>query len=461
MKRHELLIVDDEKEILRSLTLTFEDDYEVFTAPSGSEALDILGKQDIAVVIADQRMPEMTGVEFLQKVIEINPYIIRIILTGYTDTTALVQAINRGHIYQYITKPWERHELKIVVKRAVENYELVMKNQQLVKDLKIANKRLQNENTFLKKEVVKNLQFSDIICQSLIMKEVMGVINKVINNSISILLTGETGTGKTLIARYIHHHGPRKNKLFIEQNCGTIPETLLESELFGHRKGAFTGATNNQQGLFEIAEGGTILLDEISEMSPELQVKLLQVLQEGWYRRLGEGEYRQANVRIITATNKDIQDEVQKGKFRSDLYYRINVFPIHIPPLRERIDDIPLLADYFLKKYSHKLNNQIKNFSEDALQRLCCYDFPGNVRELENLIERALILSTGTQIGVGEWLPVSINRPEDLSTLEIRERNEIRRLLKLHAGNLGLVARDINMSRTTLWRRLKEYGLEA
>lgn len=461
MKRHGLLIVDDEKEILRSLTLTFEDDYEVFTAPSGSEALDILGKQDIAVVIADQRMPEMTGVEFLQKVIEINPYIIRIILTGYTDTAALVQAINKGHIYQYITKPWERHELKIVVKRAVENYELVIKNQQLVKDLKIANKRLQNENTFLKKEVVKNLQFSDIICQSLIMKELMEVINKVINNSISILLTGETGTGKTLIARYIHYHGARKNKLFIEQNCGTIPETLLESELFGHRKGAFTGATNNQQGLFEIAEGGTILLDEISEMSPELQVKLLQVLQEGWYRRLGESEYRQANVRIITATNKDIQDEVQKGKFRSDLYYRINVFPIHIPPLRERIDDIPLLADYFLKKYSHKLNNQITGFSEEVLQILGHYDYPGNVRELENLIERALILSTGTQIGVGEWLPVSINRSKDLSTLENWERNEIRRLLELHTGNLDLVARDMGMSRTTLWRRLKKYDLEA
>lgn len=460
MKHYGLLIVDDEKEILRSLTLTFEDDYEVFTASGGAEALEILEKQDIALVIADQRMPEMTGVEFLEKVIQVNPCIIRIILTGYTDTAALVQAINKGHIYQYITKPWERHELKIVVKRALENYELVIQNQQLVKDLKIANERLQNENIFLKKEVIKDSKFSDIIGQSLIMKEVIGVINKVINNSISILLTGETGTGKTLLARYIHYHGPRKDKLFIEQNCGTIPETLLESELFGHRKGAFTGAINNQQGLFEIAEGGTILLDEISEMSPELQVKLLQVLQEGWYRRVGESEYRQANVRIITATNKDLQNEVQKGKFRADLYYRINVFPIHIPPLRERIDDIPLLARYFLKKYSHKFNNQITNFSEEALQMLYCYDFPGNVRELENLIERALILSTGTQIGVGEWLPVSINQSNDLSILENRERNEIKRLLELHAGNLGLVARDLGISRTTLWRRLKEYHLE-
>jgi transcriptional regulator with GAF, ATPase, and Fis domain len=347
-----------------------------------------------------------------------------------------------------------------VIKRALENYELVIKNQQLVKELQFANEQLQNENIFLKKEVIKDLQFSEIIGQSLIMKDVMEVVNKVINNSISVLLTGETGTGKTLIARYIHYHGLRKDKMFIEQNCGTIPETLLESELFGHRKGAFTGAVNNQKGLFEIAEGGTIFLDEISEMSSELQVKLLQVLQEGWYRRVGESEYRQANVRIITATNKDLQEQVRKGKFRADLYYRVNVFPIYIPPLRERIDDIPLLAIYFSKKHSHKFNNQIAGFSEEALQRLCCYDYPGNVRELENLIERALILSTGTQIETGEWLPASVRQFNDRSIQENRECNEIKRLLEIHAGNLGLVARDMGMSRTTLWRRLKEYRLE-
>jgi transcriptional regulator with PAS, ATPase and Fis domain len=196
-------------------------------------------------------------------------------------------------------------------------------------------------------------------------------------------------------------------------------------------------------------------------MSSELQVKLLQVLQEGWYRRVGESEYRQANVRIITATNKDLQNEVKKGKFRADLYYRINVFPIHIPPLRERIDDVPLLARFFLKKHRHKFNNQITGFSEEALKKLCCYDYPGNVRELENLIERSLILSTGKQIETGEWLPASVNQSNDLSIQENRERNEIKRLLEIHAGNLGLVARDMGMSRTTLWRRLKEYGLEA
>lgn len=282
MGRHSLLIVDDEKEILRSLTLTFENDYEVFTACSGIEALELLDHHnDIALVIADQRMPQMTGVEFLEKAIQINPHMIRIILTGYTDTSALIQAVNKGHIYQYVTKPWERHELKIIVKRALESYELVMKNQQLVKELQIANERLKNENIFLKNEMMKDLQVAEIIGKSEAMQQVIKVINKVVNNSVSVLLTGETGTGKTLLARYIHYQGPRKDRLFIEQNCGTIPEMLLESELFGHKKGAFTGAINNQKGLFEIAEGGTILLDEISEMSPELQVKLLQVLQEG------------------------------------------------------------------------------------------------------------------------------------------------------------------------------------
>ncbi|MEZ5585012.1 MAG: sigma 54-interacting transcriptional regulator [Candidatus Competibacteraceae bacterium] len=231
--------------------------------------------------------------------------------------------------------------------------------------------------------------------------------------------------------------------------------------MFGYKKGAFTGATNNQQGLFEIADGGTILLDEISEMSLELQVKLLQVLQDGWYRRIGESEYRQANVRIITATNKDLYNEVQNGRFRADLYYRVNVFPIHIPPLRERSDDIELLADFFLKKHSHKLNSNITGFSEEALQMLCCYDYPGNVRELENLVERGVILSSGKQVEVGGWLPTSVQQLDNLSALARMEKNEIKRLLAVHKGNLRLVAKDMGISRTTLWRRLKDYCLSS
>ena len=460
MKRHGLLIVDDEKEILRSLTLTFADDYAVFTASSGAEALEILEKQEIALVIADQRMPVMTGAELLERVFQINSNIIRIILTGYTDTASLIQAINKGHIYQYITKPWERQDLRITVKRAVESYELALENKRLLRELQAANERLKDENIFLRSEVRKEWQCVDIIGQSPVMQKVFSLVNRVLDNSATVLLTGETGTGKTLLACYIHHHGPRRDKLFIEQNCGTLPETLLESELFGHKRGAFTGAIQDRKGLFEVADGGTLLLDEICEMSPVLQVKLLQVLQEGRFRRVGENEFRQTDVRIIAATNKDLQTEVQNGRFRADLFYRVNVFPIHIPPLRERVSDIRLLAEYCLNKYRRKLNNQVTGFSEDALRSLCDYDYPGNVRELENLIERALILSAGPQIEAGEWLPMLTMHPGSMTRLERLERAEIERLLECHQGNLTRIARELGISRTTLWRRLNDYRIQ-
>lgn len=320
--------------------------------PAGTEALDILAKQDIALILADQRMPEMTGVELLAKALLINPNTIRIILTGYTDTAALIEAINQGHIYQYITKPWERQALRVTVKRALESYEIVLENQRLIKELQIINARLSDENTFLRREVDMELQNIRIIGQSEAMRQVIATVNQVINSPVSILLTGETGVGKTLLARYIHHCSPRHDRLFIEQNCGALPEALLESELFGHKRGAFTGATQDRKGLFEAAHGGTLFLDEISEMSPALQVKLLHILQEGKFRRLGENETRQVDVRIIAATNKNLQVAVENGQFRADLYYRINVFPIHIPPLRERMDDIPSRSTLFGKAVS-------------------------------------------------------------------------------------------------------------
>lgn len=460
MKRHKVLVVDDEKDILRTLTLTFEEDYDVFTARSGIEALGVLERHDIALVIADQRMPEMTGVELLQKAIQLRPQAIRIILTGYTDTAALVQAINKGHIYQYVTKPWDRQELRIVVRRALDSYELGMENERLLQELQAANDQLRDENTFIKKELHKELKFTEIVGQSAAMRRVFELVKKVIDTPVAVLLTGETGTGKTLLARYIHYNGPRKDKLFVEQNCGALPEALLESELFGHKKGAFTGAVQDQKGLFEAADGGTVFLDEISEMSPLLQVKLLQILQEGRFRRVGDNSYRQVDVRIISATNKDLDTEIRNNRFRSDLYYRINVFPIHIPPLRERLEDIPLLADFCLKKYSKRFYSRVDGFSEEVLGELSRYNFPGNVRELENLIERAVLLSASPLIEMGDWLPQPCYNPGVSSRMEQMERSEIIRLLEMHHGKHHLVARDMGMSRTTLWRRLKYYGIQ-
>jgi len=461
MKRHSLLIVDDEKEILRSLTLTFMQDYEVFTTSSGSEALDILGKQNIALILADQRMPEMTGVELLSQVFAVNPNIIRIILTGYTDTAAIIDAINQGHIYQYITKPWDRQELRITIKRALESYEVILENQRLVKELQIVNNRLTDENFLLRREISRELNDPEIIGKSKAMQQVFAAINRVLDNPVSVLLTGETGVGKTLLARYIHYSGPRKERLFIEQNCGAIPEALLESELFGHRRGAFTGAVQDRKGLFEAADGGTLFLDEISEMSPALQVKLLQVLQEGKFRRLGENDTRQVDVRIIAATNKNLQAAVDSGRFRTDLYYRINVFPVPIPPLRERLDDIPLLANHYLNKQRRKRNLPVSGFSTEAMEGLCNYDYPGNVRELENLIDRALILSPGEQIEADGWLPASMLELAGLSKEQLVERTQLKQLLVFHQGNLLEVAEALKISRTTLWRRLKECRLQS
>lgn len=460
MKRHRLLIVDDEKEILRTLTLTFADDYEVLTAMSGAQALKILEKHDIALLIADQGMPRMTGVELLERVLHLNPCIIRMILTDYTDITAFIQAVNNGHIYQYITKPLDCRELGVIVKRALENYELRLENQRLIKALETNNDQLRNENTALKKELDWNAQNISIIGQSAAMQRVFDLVDRVIDNAVTVLLTGETGTGKTLLARYIHYHGLRRDSLFVEQNCGALPESLLESELFGHKRGAFTGALADQKGLFEIANGGTIFLDEISEMSPTMQVKLLQVLQEGRFRRVGDSVYRQVDVRIISATNKDLVAEVQQGRFRADLYYRIHVFPIHIPSLRERLEDVPLLAEYYLGKHCHKLNSQVTGLSKAVLQCLCRYSYPGNVRELENLIERGLLLSSGSLLEAGEWLPECYPDTRVLPKLERFERDEITRLLKLYHGSLNSIARNLGISRTTLWRRMKDYHIQ-
>jgi two-component system response regulator HupR/HoxA len=388
-----ILLVDDEEAILESLDLTLGDDYRVFQAPSGPKGLELLDREEIALVIADQVMPEMSGVEFLEKVAERQPRTIRMLLTGYADMPALVRAINDGRIYRYIQKPWEPEELRIDVKRAVEAWALSTENVEIAAQLAEANERLRAENVYLRREVERKYGFDEILGSTPAMQRVFDVMEKVAQTDATVLLAGETGTGKDLVARAIHYAGSRNGKRFVAQNCGALPDTLLESELFGHKRGAFTGAHADKKGLFEIAHGGTIFLDEIGETEPGMQVRLLRVLQDGEIRPLGSSETRKVDVRIIAATNRDLRSEVESGRFREDLYYRLRVVEIEIPPLRERREDIPELAHHFLDAANTKMKRNIKGFTNAAMDRFMAHSWSGNVRELENEIQRAVALA--------------------------------------------------------------------
>ena len=337
-----ILIVDDEEGIRESLELTLGDDYRVFTAKNAQEGLAIIERENIALVIADQVLPGMTGVEFLEKVIERNPSAIRMMLTGYADVASIVRAVNEGRIYRYIPKPWEPEELRVNVRRALESYSLTTENASLAAALRDANDRLRQENLYLRREVQRRYAFDSLIGSSPAIQRVFEVMEKVASTDATVLLTGETGTGKDLVARAIHYAGARKSGRFVAQNCGALPDTLLESELFGHKRGAFTGAHEDKKGLFELAHGGTIFLDEIGETNPGMQVRLLRVLQDGEVRPLGASDVRKVDVRVIAATNRDLRKMVQEGAFREDLYYRLRVVEITIPPLRERREDIPV-----------------------------------------------------------------------------------------------------------------------
>jgi two-component system response regulator HupR/HoxA len=388
-----ILIVDDEEAILESLELTLEAEYRVYTALTGEEGLRILEREDVALVISDQVMPGMSGVEFLEKVIERNPRCVRMMLTGYADVSALVRAINDGRIYRYISKPWEPDELRINIRRALEAYELASENVQLASDLADANERLRAENLYLRREVERRYSFDEIIGDSPAMHRVFDVTEKVAETDATVLITGETGTGKDLIARAIHYSGPRKDSRFVAQNCAALPDTLLESELFGHKRGSFTGAHADKKGLFEVAHGGTIFLDEIGETEPGMQVRLLRVLQDGEIRPIGSSETLHVDVRVVAATNRNLQQEVAEGRFREDLYYRLRVVEIGLPALRERREDIPTLGHHFLDSVNERMSRKLSGFTNAAMDRLVAYDWPGNVRELENEIERVVALA--------------------------------------------------------------------
>jgi two-component system response regulator HupR/HoxA len=472
--RLKVLAIDDEQSSLNAIYRTLRREFDVILSLNGQSGIEVLKTQEIAVILGDQRMPQMTGVEFFKKSMAYQPNSVRILVTGYTDIEATIQAINDGQIFYYINKPWEPEDLRIIVRRAVTQYLLVKENQRLLKELEAANQRLKTENVILHKEMEKQFAFENIIGQSPALKKVFDLMRKVIPTETTVLIIGETGTGKELIAKAIHYNGTRNKNLFLAQNCAALPDTLLESELFGHQKGAFTGASSDKKGLFELADKGTIFLDEIGDTSPALQQRLLRVLQEGEIFPLGSEKMKKVDVRIIAASNQDLEAIIHSGKFREDLYYRLNVFPIRVPPLRERREDIPLLAKYFLEKYSRKTGKQISGISIETISLLMNMDFPGNIRELENLIERSVTLAEeggilipdlmGLDLSILNKTPFPFSQDHSGTLKEKTEAVEkfyIDQTLTKFKGNISKTARDLGLSRLGLHKKLQRYQIEA
>lgn len=445
-----ILIIDDEKIALRNLEHVMKKEgYTVVSTQSGQNALKLLEEQSFDVVLTDLRMEKVDGMQILKRCHELYPDTEVIMITGFATLETAVETMKHGAFY-YISKPFKLDEVRKVVKEAVEKV------------------RLKNENRQLR-EQIENFQGKvKIITQDVKIQKLLETARQIAPTDCNVLLSGESGTGKELFARYIHYSSTRAEGPFFAINCGAFTEELLSNELFGHEKGAFTGATTMKKGLTEMASGGTLFLDEITEMPPSMQVKLLRVIQEKEVLRLGATEPVKVDVRFIAATNRDIQAAIKTGDFRQDLYYRLNVVLLHIPPLSERKDDIPLLSYYFLKKYSMLMKKNITEISQDVIAVLMNYDFPGNVRELENIIERGVALSTLSSVEI-------IHLPEDLRELNIKtfrrkegkipsledqEMSYINWVLAEVGGNKTLAAQILGIDRVSLWRKLKKYGLD-
>ncbi|MGH0037794.1 MAG: sigma-54-dependent transcriptional regulator [Myxococcota bacterium] len=385
-----ILVVDDEQSMREFLEIFFRrEGYDVTTASDAQTAIVRIENDDFDVVISDMQMPEGSGLDILERVNEIAPETVFIVITAFASTDSAISAMREG-AYDYITKPFKVDEIRVTVEKALEK------------------KLLATENRRLRTELRGQVRHRAIIGNGPSMQRVFDLVAQVADTKTNVLVSGESGTGKELVARAIHDQSDRSARPFVAVNCGAIPENLLESELFGHVKGAFTGAVQTKEGLFETADGGTLFLDEVGELTVPLQVKLLRAIQEKTIRRVGGTTDSRIDVRIISASNRDLQVEVEEGRFREDLYYRLNVIQVELPSLRERTEDIPLLVHHFIEKYADELGKPIEGISDEALERLCSHAFPGNVRELENLIERAVALARGPEIGA-ENLPTNLS----------------------------------------------------
>ena len=438
-----ILIVDDETVVRDSLGKWFEEEgYNVETATTARDALLKLPGQRWDVALVDIKMPGMDGLELQRKIREVDPEILIIIMTGYASVETAVQALKDG-AYDYITKPFDPDDLAHLVRKALEH------------------RRTKEENVRLR-ESLETTQTVELVGNSLAMQKVQEMIRTVASTDTTVLIRGESGTGKELVAQAVHNLSPRRYMPLMVIHCGALTETLLESELFGHEKGAFTGALYRKKGKFEVAEGGTVFLDEISDISLKTQTDLLRVLQEREITRVGGTQTIKVDFRAVAATNRDLEGLVKEGTFRPDLYYRLNVFSIELPPLRERREDIPLLADHFLQKYARAMNKRFTSISRAALDKLMDYGWPGNVRELENAIERALVVGREPEIQRAD-LPLSLqggSGPPAGPSLDDVERAHILKTLEACDWNQTKAAKVLDIDRVTLYNRIKKYGFK-
>ncbi len=449
-----ILIVDDEKNYLVLLeALLGAEGYETLTASSARDALEILRNSDVDLLITDMKMPGMTGMELLEECERLKPDVPVITLTAYGTIEMAVEAMKK-HAYDYITKPFQNEQLKLTVKKALEAH------------------RLEKENKLLRQALSDRFRYGMIIGKSKPMIRIYDMMDKVAQSKATVLITGPSGTGKELIAKSIHYGSPRKDGPFVTVNCGALAETLLESELFGHEKGAFTGAIAMKKGRFEMADGGTLFLDEVGDMPASLQVKLLRVLQEMTFERVGGTRTIKVDVRVISATNRDLRKEVPAGNFREDLFYRLNVINLEIPPLCERLDDMPLLVKHFIEKYTSQQDAEKIKVTQDVWKLFYNHKWPGNVRELEHIIERALVLKTGSAI-TAEDLPQELRGgsadfeverfiPPDVplhKALETIEERLVRRALA-HCNNVQAhAAQMLGITKSLMQHKIKKYGI--
>jgi len=441
-KKISLLIVDDEESVRDSLYNWFiEDGYKVDCAENAKEALSMLEASNYDIILADIKMPGMDGMEMHRRIKALNKDSIVIIMTAFASVETAVQALKDG-AYDYVTKPFDPDDLSHLIRNATSQI------------------TLRAENEALKNKVISLENIEDIVGNSEGMIKVLKDVESVAQSNSSVIITGESGTGKELIARAIHSNSPRKYFPMVSVHCGALSESLLESELFGHEKGAFTGAMFNRKGRFEMADGGTIFLDEIATISGKMQIELLRVLETKSFVRVGGNKEIKSDFRVISATNRDLKMLVDNGRFREDLYYRLNVVNIKIPPLRERPEDIPLLVEHFIKKYCTSMSRDMISIDDSALKRLEEYDFPGNVRELENIIERAIVIGNGREITPKD-LPLGKDMVNtSYESLEDLEKKYILEILNKYDWNISRSARALKVDRVTLYNKIRKFGLK-